>query len=184
LDETWTPPPPPTITIGGTIFQYIGCNGITGSAYVANYMTQDVCAQENTVVVQTTGGSDPGSYYPSVTNCCSSTGQVAIINDDFAGTINDVEVNFSPIFISVGTFPVPGGGVASGNYGLAIPGLSTVGVYVTISTDTAVILSLSTGYNVCVEASASIGYAEFTGVDLSSNADITITLQPDGSMCV
>ena len=133
------------------------------------------------------------SYPTTTTSTTTSTtttttetpgmGQVDIINNDIAGTIDDVEVNSSAIFINYGSFPVPGGGIAIGNYGYGVLGLSTVGVYVTIGSNTAVNLSLSTGYTDCIEASWSLGYVEFIGVDLSSNADITITLQPEGSAC-
>jgi hypothetical protein len=50
-----------------------------------------------------------------------------------------------------------------------------------VSTDAPVNLSLNTGYNECI---LTPGYVEFIGVDLSTNADITITLQPQGSTCL
>jgi len=109
------------------------------------------------------------------------TGQVFINNVDTFGSINDVQVNTSSIFVTSGTFPVLGGENAIGNYGGAIAGLSTVGVFVSVSTAAPVNLSLSTGYNDCL---ITTGYVEFTGVDLSTNANITISLQPQGSSCL
>jgi hypothetical protein len=124
----------------------------------------------------------------SVNSCTSgtTTGQVFINNvDTSGGTIIYVKVNGVDIISSPGDFPVLNGQTIIGSYGPAVFGLSTVEVYIggTIAMDAPINLVLNNGYTNCL---ISIGTAPdtFTGVDLSTNANITISLQPQGSSCL
>jgi hypothetical protein len=112
-------------------------------------------------------------------------GQVTMINLDNTGDIDDVQVDFNPILVSPGTFPVLPNTTGVGNYGVGIPAFSQVQVNVSsVFMYTAINLSLSTGYTACFAVDPMAGFVIFSGVDLSTNPDITITLELQGTACV
>lgn len=117
----------------------------------------------------------------TTTTTASGTGVVSIGNVDASGSITDVKVNTTSVISTSGAFPILNAEIFTGSYGPAIPGLSTVQVYTSVATDAPISLSLNTGYTDCL---ISTGYVEFTGVDLSTNANLTITLQPQGTLCL
>lgn len=181
--------------LGGYVSAF--ATGVSKSALLAGYTSSAVPDFTTTIRVKSTGDcvnyiditlvspttttTSTSSTTTTTTTAAQGTGQVFINNVDTFGSIGDVQVNTSSIFITSGAFPVLGGENAQGNYGPSIPGLSTVGVFVSVATDAPVNLSLNTGYNDCL---ITTGYVEFIGVDLSTNANITISLQPQGSSCL
>jgi hypothetical protein len=172
--------------------------GVSKSALLAGYSSSSVPDFATIIRVKSTGDcvnyiditlvgtttTTTTTIAPTTTTTTTSpvgSGLVFINNFDTFGSIGDVQVNTISIFVTSGAFPVLGGENAIGNYGGAIPGLSTVGVFVSVATDAPINLTLSTGYTDCL---ITTGYVEFTGVDLSTNPNITITLQPQGSACL
>jgi hypothetical protein len=67
-----------------------------------------------------------------------------------------------------------------GSYGGSIPGLSTVGVFVSVAFDVPIYLALNNSFVECITTP---GYVEFTNIDLSTNANITITMDQQGTAC-
>lgn len=145
-----------------------------------NYIDIVLTTTTTTSTSSTTTTSTSTSTTTTTTTISEGSGLVFVSSIDSFGSVGDVTVNSTSIFVITGDFPVNNGEEFVGSYGLAIPGLSTVGVIISVPTEAPINLALSTGYTDCL---ITPGYVEFTGVDLSTNPNITITLQPQGSLC-
>ena len=101
-------------------------------------------------------------------------------NNDSSGTITDVQVNSMSIVVPLDTFPILAGQSAVGTYMTPASASSTIKVFFSVATNAAIQMSLGTEYTACASGT---GFVEFTGVDLSSSANITVELHPQGSYC-
>jgi len=107
---------------------------------------------------------------------------VSVSQTNLDGLVTNVKVNGIDIITLPlqGNFPVSSGNSLVGSYGSAIPNLSTVEVYISVATDAPINLSLNTGYTDCIIGTGTAPTI-FTGVDLSTNANIVIVLQQEGT---
>lgn len=56
--------------IGGTTFTYLNCNGQTASVFIDEQNNgYTICAKPKSIVMS----ADPGSFSPSLINCCEET---------------------------------------------------------------------------------------------------------------
>ena len=131
-------------------------------------------------ITTTTTTSSSSTTTTTTTTSIPEEGQVFINNNDFSGTIVDIQVNSISILVPSDTFPILAGQSAIGAYTAPAAASSTIKVFFSVTIDAPVNISLSTGYNNCILGTSSV---EFTGVDLSTSANITIELQPQGSSC-
>ena len=131
--------------------------------------------------ITTTTTSSSSSTTTTTTTTIPENGKVYIDNNDSSGTITDIQVNSISILVPPDTFPILAGQSAMGAYTEPASKSSTIKVFFSVVTDTSVRISLSTGYTACASA---IGSVEFTGVDLSTSANITIELELQGSSCL
>ena len=133
--------------------------------------------------ITTTTTSSSSSTTTTTTTTIPENGKVYIDNNDSSGTIIDIQVNSKSILVPLDTFPILAGQSAVGAYTTPASASSTIKVFFSVVTDTSVRISLSTGYTACAACASGIGSVEFTGVDLSTSANITIELQLQGSSC-
>ena len=117
----------------------------------------------------------------TTTTSIPEEGQVFINNNDYSGTIIDIQINSVEILVPSGTFPILAGQSAVGAYTTPASASSTIKVFFSVATDTPVNISLSTGHSYCVLGSS---FVEFSGVDLLTSPNITINLQQQGSPCL
>lgn len=123
------------------------------------------------------------SISPSIYSLCTtpSPGGITVNNLNSPGDsvyLDGVEINGVDITVPSGTFPLSPNDSEIGTY-VGAPSSSIV-VYSSHATGAPVRLSLSTGFTNC---NVSNGYIEFSGVDLSTNPSISITLDQEGSLC-
>ena len=130
--------------------------------------------------ITTTTTSSSSTTTTTTTTSIPEEGQVFINNNDFSGTITDIQTNSVEVLVPSGTFPILAGQSAVGAYTTPASASSTIKVFFSVVIDTSVQISLSTGYTACASGK---GFVEFTGVDLSSSANITVELQQQGSYC-
>ena len=130
--------------------------------------------------ITTTTTSSSSSTTTTTTTTIPENGKVYIDNKDYSGTITDIQVNSRSILVPLDTFPILAGQSAMGEYTEPASISSTIKVFFSVVIDTSVQISLSTGYTACASG---IGSVEFTGVDLSTFANITVELQQQGSSC-
>ena len=130
--------------------------------------------------ITTTTTSSSSSTTTTTTTTIPENGKVYIGNNDSSGTITDVQVNSMSIVVPLDTFPILAGQSALGTYMTPASASSTIKVFFSVATNTAIQIYLSTGYTDCASGT---GFVEFTGVDLSSSANITVELQRQGSSC-
>ena len=134
----------------------------------------------NLSTITTTTTSSSSSTTTTTTTTIPENRKVYIDNNDYSGTIVDIQVNSISILVPSGTFPILAGQSAIGAYTAPAATSSTIKVFFSVVIGAPVNISLSTGYNNCVLGTSSV---EFTGVDLSTSANITIELQPQGLFC-
>ena len=130
--------------------------------------------------ITTTTTSSSSSTTTTTTTTIPENGKVYIDNKNYSGTITDIQVNSRSILVPLDTFPILAGQSAMGEYTEPASISSTIKVFFSVVIDTSVQISLSTGYTACASG---IGSVEFTGVDLSTSANITVELHPQGSYC-
>jgi hypothetical protein len=132
-----------------------------------------VCPEETTTTTTTT---------TSTTTAAPSQGNISVYNLNSPGAnayLNNVQVDGTDIIVPLGTFPLSPGASAIGVY--AGTSFSTIVVFSSHGADTPVRVSTSAGYSQCQVSS---GYVEFTGVDLSTDPSISVTLDQEGSGCI
>jgi hypothetical protein len=168
---------PQSVSIGGTS----GYDSTTLCALDGTVVTNGdatlnvtgVCPEETTTTTTTT---------TSTTTSAPSQGNISVYNLNSPGAnayLNNVQVDGTDIIVPLGTFPLSPGASAIGVY--AGTSFSTIVVFSSHGADTPVRVSTSAGYNQCQVSS---GYVEFTGVDLSTDPSISVTLDQEGSGCI
>jgi hypothetical protein len=179
---------PPTTTTTTSTTTTSTTTTTTAAPTTTTTTTIDPCLLAgNAVMIYPTTTTTTTTLAPTTTTTTTIPpgGQVTMINLDNTGDIDDVQVDFNPILVSPGTFPVLPNTTGVGNYGVGIPAFSQVQVNVSsVFMYTAINLSLSTGYTACFAVDPMAGFVIFSGVDLSTNPDITITLELQGTACV
>ena len=168
----------------GRTFNFTNCDGNPQSVTIPAGDSAPFCIRLPYFASGATNIGACGGLTTTTTTTMAGAGLVYISNfDTLGGTVLDVRVNGVSIIVTSGGFPAAAGENIIGYYGPAVPGLSTVEVNVSVATDAPINLGLNNGYTDCLIGTGT-SYVEFINVDLSTNANITISLQPQGSSCL
>ena len=144
-------------------------------ATIIRVKAKGVCTNYKDIILPTiTTTTSSTSTTTTTTTLIPEGGQIFINNNDFSGTITDIQINSVKIFVSPDTFPILAGQSAVGTYMTPASASSTIKVFFSVAVNAAVQIFLRTGYTACASGT---DFVEFTGVDLSSSANITVELQ-------